>query len=93
MDKFNSFFIKRGRDEGFGGEDGGNIGGFIGFLLEHEEGVVSLGLNKIFEAADNAKSIDDAGDTDSNTKRGEKGTQFLALQRRAGDGVIRAKQQ
>ena len=93
MDKFNSFFIKRGRDEGSGSEDGGNIGGFIGFLLKHQEGVVSFGLNEIFEAADNAKSIDDAGDTDSNTKRGEKCTQFLTLQGGAGDGVICAKQQ
>ena len=93
MDEFDSLFIKRGRSERFGGENGSDVGRLLGFLLKHQEGVVSFGLNEIFEAADNAKSIDDAGDTDSNTKRGEKCTQFLTLQGGAGDGVIRAKQQ
>ena len=74
MDEFDSLFIKGGRNEGFGGENGGNVGRLLGFLLEHEEGVVGFGLNKIFEAAEDPKSVDDTSDTDGDTKRGEKCT-------------------
>lgn len=72
----------------------GNIGGFIGFLLKHQRASLGFGLNEIFEVVDNTKSIDDTGDTDSDTKRGEKCTYSWRFKaRRAGDGVICAKQQ
>ena len=74
MDQFDSFFAKRGRSEGFGSENRRDVGRLLGFLLEHKKCIISFGFNKIFETADNTKSVDDASDTKSDTKRGEKST-------------------
>ncbi len=45
LNQFDGIFTKWRGGERFGGENGGNIGGFIRFLLKHQEGVVSFGLN------------------------------------------------